>query len=176
MVIWIPWGDISPPHLLSPQVCILSTTWFFLLGFLASSGLPLRITLSSPVCLLSPHLRRFIFSFLSLNVFFYSHLFPLSVFILLSLWSSPLVRASREERSRGRKGMLILSPQWQSREGETEIGERGKCHLSEEMRWPLHSVCVCVCVCMRLHWKIRVTVWVTLCVFLCFTSLSKWDV
>lgn len=63
------------------------------------------------------------------------------------LTSCPAVEGGR---SRGGRGMLILSPQRRSAQGDTERKrarerERGrKCHSSEEMRWPFHCVCVCL--------------------------------
>lgn len=79
----------------------------------------------------------------------------LSVFLPLSSFPSvPLVftSCSAVEGSRGGKGMLILSPQRRSgweRETERETGR--KWHSSEEMRWPLHPVCVWACARVSVH-------------------------
>lgn len=168
-------GDKNPlrvyfPPTFSPQVCILSTCCMFF--FFHSCSLSLHLSAfvfpsllflclsHSALCLflcLHVSLRRFP---LSLNVFFCSHLSFLFLFLPL-LSSVPVVLTScpavEGGRSRGGKGMLILSPQRWSAVGETERGRERKCHSSEEMRWPLPCVCVCVSACVSIA-RIRVTV------------------
>lgn len=179
---WIPWGYIFPPHLLALQVCILSTSYTFL-SIILFHCIVLSLcnyAIALPAChtLLSSHLSLSLslsgFSICFLNAFFCSHLS--SCFFLSLLSSVPVVLTScpgvKGGRSRGRKGMLILSPQWRSaKERQKKRARVRKCHSSEEMRWPLHCVCVCVCRCISTE-RIRLTVWVTFCVFfLRFVSL-----
>lgn len=155
MVIIIPWGYISPliyslDKSTSCQLCI------FLFLSLASCCLCLYYPFLFSAChtLLTVCVSVFMslsgFFPHSLNVFFCSHLSSCFSFSLLSsvpmvLTSCPAVEGGR---SRGRKGMLILSPQRQSAWGKRKRERERKCHSSEEMRWPLLCVCECVNVCL----------------------------
>lgn len=139
MVIRIPRGYISP-LILSTSLHPVHLLYFsspLLLPLIASYCLCLTTPcLSLPVALcslfasLSFMSRSGFFSSLSLNVFFCSHLTSCFSFSLLSsvpvvLTSCPAVEGGR---SRGGKGMLILSPQRRRAEGEIEK-EREKMSL-----------------------------------------------
>jgi len=119
-------------------------------------------------------LRLFSSLLMSFFFFFFFHIPSCSSLSILFAFPVVLTSCPRIEgvRRRGKKGMLILSPQWLEQKERLKKSER-KCHSSEEMRWPLHCVRVSVCVSTE---KIRVTVWVTFRVFLrCLVPLlSKW--
>lgn len=122
-----------PPHLFSPQVCIQSTCCICLfLSRLLVASRRLCPTVSFPSV---RHTLLSVCSFVSasLSGFFISLLMPsyVPIFPLVSrsslLPSIPVVLTScpavEGGRGRGRKGMLILSPQRQSKEGKTEKGK-----------------------------------------------------
>lgn len=176
MVIWIPWGDISTPHLLSPQVCILSTSQILLFLFLSHCIY---------LCLTIPFLC------LSLCLFVYGlpislRLFPLNVFFFPSFIMFPFLssffcpcgphllsmRRGREKQRKERNANFIATVMASRRRD----WERGKENVTRLRKWDGHCiVCAHVSACVSTG-KIRVTVWVTFRVFfLCLAPPpSKW--
>lgn len=102
-----------------------------------------------------------------LSLFSYLLLFPFlllhfSLCLCPSLWSSPLVGPVEGGRSRGRQGMLILPAQRQATKKKKKKRKQSRRENVTRLRkWDGHySVGVCVSA-----EKIRVTVWVTFCIF-----------
>lgn len=126
-------GIFPPPHLFSPQVCILSTCCIFLflscslslhlLAFVSPPLFLLCLSHSSPICLFLCLHVPLSGSLLFLLMFSFVPIFPL-VSLSLSFSSVPVVLTScpavEGGRSRGRKGMLILPRQRRSAEGDIE--------------------------------------------------------
>lgn len=148
MVIIIPWGCTPPTHTFTlPSLHPVSSLYFspFLIAFcclcLYDPSLSLPVTHCS---VFVPPSSSGFFPF-SLNVFCCSHLSSCFLFSLLSfvpvvLTSCPAIEG---ERSRGRKGMLILSPQRRSAGG----GRKRERERKMSLVWGNElAVALCMCV------------------------------
>lgn len=187
-------GDKNPlrvyfPPSFSPQVCILSTCCIFLFHsrspslhlavFVLLSLVFLRLPLSALCLFLCPHVSLRLFLLMSSFV-------PIFLLVSLSLSLSPFFhpcgphllssRRGREKQRRERNANFIATAtECRRRDRKRKREREGKCHSSEEMRWPLHCVWKCVCVCLRKDQDDSLSdIW---CIFppLCLAPLpSKW--